>query len=80
MNGFDKPSLYYSIYSFTGQGFGGKIQIDFAQNAEDEVTLARFDPTGTRMLVKTGKVLRTEYRVLQPVLLSADGRCPRLPA
>lgn len=62
MNGFDKPSLYYSIYSFTGQGFGGKIQIDFAQNAEDEVTLARFDPTGTRMLVKTGKVLRTEYR------------------
>lgn len=62
MNGFDKPSLDYSIYSFTGQGFGGKIQIDFAQNAEDEVTLARFDPTGTRMLVKTGKVLRTEYR------------------
>lgn len=40
MNGFDKPSLDYSIYSFTGQGFGGKIQIDFAQNAEDEVTLA----------------------------------------
>ena len=62
MNGFDKPSLDYSIYSFTGQGFGGTIQIDFAQNAEDEVTLARFDPTGTRMLVKTGKVLRTEYR------------------
>ncbi len=62
MNGFDKPNLDYSIYSFTGQGFGGKIQIDFAQNAEDEVTLARFDPTGTRMLIKTGKVLRTEYK------------------
>lgn len=62
MNGFDEPDLDYSIYSFTGQGFGGKIQIDFAQNAEDEVTLARFDPSGTRMLIKTGKVLRTEYK------------------
>ena len=62
MNGFDKPDLAYSIYSFTGQGFGGKIQIDFAQNEEEEVTLARFDPSGTRMLIKTGKVLRTEYK------------------
>lgn len=62
MNGFGEDDLDYSIYSFTGQGFGGKIQIDFAQNKEDEVTLARFDPSGTKMLVKTGKVLRTEYK------------------
>ena len=62
MNGFDQPDLDFSIYSFTGQGFGGKIQIDFSQNREDEVTLARFDPTGTKMLIKTGRVLRTEYR------------------
>lgn len=62
MNGFNQPDLDYSIYSFTGQGFGGKIQIDFAQNREDEVTLARFDPSGTKMLIKTGKVLRSEYR------------------
>ena len=62
MNGFNQPDLDYSIYSFTGQGFGGKIQIDFAQNREDEVTLGRFDPSGTKMLIKTGKVLRTEYR------------------
>ena len=61
MNGFDKPDLDYSIYSFTGQGFGGKIQIDFSQNDEEEVTLARFDPTGTKMLIKTGKVLRSEF-------------------
>ena len=62
MNGYDQPALDYSIYSFTGQGFGGKIQIDFAQNREDEVTLARFDPSGRKMLVKTGKVLRSEFR------------------
>ncbi len=62
MNGFDRPDLEYSVYSFTGQGFGGKIQIDFSQNLEEEVTLARFDPTGTKMLIKTGRVLRTEYR------------------
>lgn len=62
MNGFDKPDLDYSIFSFTGQGFGGKIQIDFSQNTEEEVTLARFDPSGTRMLIKTGKVLKTEYK------------------
>lgn len=62
MNGYDTPDLKYSIFSFTGQGFGGKIQIDFSQNNDDEVTLARFDPSGTKMLIKTGKVIRTEYR------------------
>ena len=62
MNGYNTSDLKYSIFSFTGQGFGGKIQIDFSQNNEDEVTLARFDPTGTKMLIKTGKVLRTEYK------------------
>ncbi|QQO09498.1 hypothetical protein [Breznakiella homolactica] len=63
MNGFDAQKLDYKIYPFTGQGFGGKIQIDFAQNREEEVTLARFDPTGTKMLVKTGKVLSSEYKM-----------------
>lgn len=61
MNGFGSKGLDYKIYSFTGQGFGGKIQIDFAQGSEQEVTLARFDPTGTKMLVKTGRVLSSEY-------------------
>lgn len=62
MNGYQKPDLKYNIYSFTGQGFGGKIQIDFSQNEEEEVTLGRFDPSGTRMLIKTAKVIRTEYK------------------
>lgn len=61
MNGYDKPDMDYSIYPFTGQGFGGKIQIDFAQNETTDVTFGRFDPTGKKMLLTTGKVLKSKY-------------------
>jgi hypothetical protein len=37
MNGFDSKEMPYRIYSFTGQGFGGKIQIDFAENDVREI-------------------------------------------
>jgi hypothetical protein len=62
MNGFDKPDLNFSMWAFTGQGFGGKMQIDFAQNEEDCVTFGRFNPMGTKMVVKVGEVLRSEFR------------------
>lgn len=39
----------------------GKIQIDFAQNESEKVTICRFDPTGKKMLLKTGNVLKSEY-------------------
>ncbi len=61
MNGFTQKDLEYSIYSFTGQGFGGKIQIDFSQNTEEKVTICRFDPSGEKLLLKTGEVLKSEY-------------------
>lgn len=61
MNGFGTEDLKYSIYAFTGQGFGGKIQIDFAQNKDSKVTLCRFDPSGTKMLMKVGEVLESRY-------------------
>ena len=61
MNGYDKPDMDYSIYPFTGQGFGGKIQIDFSQNETTDVTFGRFDPTGKKMVLKTGKVLKSTY-------------------
>ncbi len=61
MNGYDKPDMDYSIYPFTGQGFGGKIQIDFSQNETTDVTFGRFDPTGKKMLLSTGKVLKSKY-------------------
>lgn len=61
MNGFDSPKMNYSIYHFTNQGFGGKLQIDFAQNQGRKVTIGRFDPTGEKLLLKTGDVMKSEY-------------------
>lgn len=61
MNGFDKPDLNYDIYTFTGQGFGGKIQIDFTENREQWVSLGRFDPSGKRLILKRGRVLKSRY-------------------
>lgn len=62
MNGFDKPNLKYELWAFTGQGFGGKFQVDFAQNEEDVVTFGRFNPLGNKMILKTGRVIRSEFR------------------
>ena len=61
MNGYGTCPLDYKLWAFTGQGFGGKLQIDFTQNEQDKVTLGRFNPAGDTMIVKTGEVLRTEY-------------------
>lgn len=62
MNGFDKPDLKYSMWAFTGQKFGGKMQIDFNQNEDQYVTFGRFNPLGNRMIIKRGEVIRSEFR------------------
>ena len=62
MNGFDKPDLNYSLWAFTGQGFGSKMQISFEQNEEPWVTFGRFNPKGTAMIVKRGEVIRSEFK------------------
>ncbi len=61
MNGYGTKPLEYKLWAFTGQGFGGKLQVDFTENKEDEVTLARFNPAGDTMCVKVGEVIRSEY-------------------
>lgn len=61
MNGYGTKPLEYKLWAFTGQGFGGKLQVDFTENKEDEVTLARFNPLGDTMCVKVGEVIRSEY-------------------
>lgn len=61
MNGYGTKPLEYKLWAFTGQGFGGKLQVDFTENKEDEVTLARFNPMGDTMCVKVGEVIRSEY-------------------
>lgn len=62
MNGYGSKPLTYKLWAFTGQGFGGKLQVDFTENDQDEITLGRFNPQGDTMCVKTGKVLRSEFK------------------
>ena len=61
MNGYGSAPLKYKLWAFTGQGFGGKLQVDFTENKSDYVTLARFNPAGDTVCVKIGRVLRSEY-------------------
>lgn len=61
MNGYHNKPLQYKLWAFTGQGFGGKLQVDFTENEEDYVTLGRFNPDGDTMIIKKGKVIRSEY-------------------
>ena len=64
MNGYGTEPLQYKLWAFTGQGFGGKMQVDFTENKEDSVTLARFNPMGDTVCVKVGEVLRSEFEEL----------------
>ena len=61
MNGYGTKPLSYKLWAFTGQGFGGKLQVDFAENHANEVTLGRFNPAGDTICVKVGEVIRSEY-------------------
>ncbi len=61
MNGYGSEPLKYKLWAFTGQGFGGKLQVDFAENKSDYVTLARFNPLGDTVCVKVGRVIRSEF-------------------
>jgi L-fucose isomerase-like protein len=64
MNGYGTEPLEYKLWAFTGKGFGGKLQVDFEENKEDSVTLARFNPMADTMSVKIGEVIRSEYNEL----------------
>jgi len=54
MNGLDQPDLPYQLGRFVEQGWGTKVVTDFMNNAEKTVTVARVDPTATRLLVLKG--------------------------
>ena len=53
MNGYGTKPLEYKLWAFTGQGFGGKLQVDFTENNDDYVTLGRFNPAGCRHMRKS---------------------------
>ena len=56
MLGFDQPDQYYEIKSFTVSGFGATLRYDYLKHEGQEVTLARFDPSGKKLLVFNGEI------------------------
>jgi len=57
MNGFDQPDVPYQLGRFCEQGWGTKVVVDFMNNEEKTVTVARVDPTATRLLVLKGTLV-----------------------
>ena len=61
MNGYGSRPLKYKLWAFTGQGFGGKLQVDFMENESKYITLGRFNPMADTISIKRGEVLRSEF-------------------
>jgi L-fucose isomerase-like protein len=59
MNGLDKPDLPYQLGRFVQQGWGTKVVVDFIKNEEKTVTVARVDPTATKLLVLKGTLVES---------------------
>jgi len=53
----DKSSSPYDIHSFMKAGYGATLRHDFSRNVGEQVTVGRFDPTGTKMLISSGEVI-----------------------
>ncbi|MBN2476143.1 MAG: hypothetical protein JXB62_16140 [Pirellulales bacterium] len=60
MNGYDQPVLPYKLGRFVQSGWGAKAVVDFTKNEEKRVTVARIDPTATRMLVLKGRLVGSD--------------------
>ena len=60
MKGLDELDLPYEIRNFTVGGWGATIRYDFSRDIGAPVTLARFDPTGTKVLVVKGEIAGCE--------------------
>ncbi|HCC69852.1 MAG TPA: hypothetical protein DEQ09_01665 [Bacteroidales bacterium] len=57
MNGLDEKNTSYDIHSFTKSGFGATLRHDFNESAGNPCTVARFDPSGMKLIVTSGEVL-----------------------
>jgi hypothetical protein len=57
MNGPDKPGLPYQLGRFVESGWGAKAVVDFMNNPEKRVTVARMNPTATGLLVLKGRLV-----------------------
>ncbi|MFZ5832737.1 MAG: hypothetical protein ACOY3P_21835 [Planctomycetota bacterium] len=56
MNGFDQPDLPYQLGRFVSKGWGTKFVVDFMNNEEKTVTVARVSPDARRLLVLRGEL------------------------
>jgi hypothetical protein len=57
MNGFHTANTPYDIHSFAESGFGVTLRHDFKQYQGTACTVARFDPSGMKLLVTKGDLL-----------------------
>ena len=57
MNGFSEPGLPYQLGRFVHSGWGTKAVVDFMNNEEKRVTVARMNPTATKVLLLKGRLV-----------------------
>ena len=57
MNGYDQPDLPYQLGRFVQSGWGTKMVVDFMNNHEKVITVARVDPTASKLLVLRGELV-----------------------
>lgn len=62
MDGFDKEGLPYELGHFTHEGWGGRLQVNMADNKEKVVTIARFNRNADKIIVTKGEILDCEFR------------------
>jgi len=56
MKGLPTSDLPYGLSNFTKSGWGTTIKYDFASDKGEKVTLARFNPAGTKLVVSKGEI------------------------
>lgn len=57
MNGFDEPDLPYQLGRFVESGWGTKMVVDFMNNDQKTITVARVDPSARKILVLRGELV-----------------------
>ena len=57
MKGLDAQPTSYDIQSFTKSGFGTTLRHDFNKDKGEKVTVARFDPSATKILISNGEII-----------------------
>ncbi len=82
MNGFDQPDVPYQLGRFVELGWGTKVVVDFMNNTEKTVTVARVDPTARKLLVLKGQLVGSSGWnqdligcSVEAVIKPPEGRC-----